>query len=498
MRYLVNSVEMRSMDHHSIDTIGIPSIVLMERAAESVVQEMRGRLKGRPSILIVCGSGNNGADGLAMARMLMMAGYPTEIWVVGDPSHGTAEWKTQRQICENLGLNVTVAPLTAEVIAERKPEVIVDSMLGTGLSRLVKGAYAEAIEAINSSGAYVVAVDIASGISSDTGVALGSAVQADLTVTFQCQKLGTALYPGRSLSGELVVRDIGIAPASRKQVAPRAFTMDAEDLAAMPKRPAYSNKGTFGRVLIVAGSKNMAGAAYLSATAAYRAGAGLVRIFTPEENREILQARVPEAIMTTYESGHLDLDVLKELCSWADAAVVGPGLGVTDDARTLVSYFLYNGEMPMVLDADALNIIAANQGLTEGFRPGLILTPHLGEMSRLTGKPIANMRIDLPDTARAYSRQYGVTMVLKDACTLVSDPEGERIYVNTCGNSGMATGGSGDVLTGVIAALAASGDFAPFDAAAYGVLMHGTAGDQAAADLGERAVMAGDIARRIS
>lgn len=496
MKNLVNGMEMRSMDRHSIDTIGIPSIVLMERAAEAVVQTMKGRLEGRPSILIVCGTGNNGADGLAMARMLTMDGYPVEVCVVGNSERRTDEWKLQMNICENLKIYVHYGALTEEYISDHGFKVVVDAMLGTGLSRLVTGEYEEAIRVINNSPVFVTAVDIPSGISADTGVVLGEAVQADLTVTFQCQKLGMALYPGRDHCGEIVVADIGIAPESLEAVSPKAYTMSEEDLMALPLRPAYSNKGTFGKVLIIAGSENMSGAAYLSALAAYRSGAGLVRIYTPESNRIILQTGLPEAILTTYTPGALDLNRLKELCGWADSVVIGPGLGTGEMSRSLVAYMMQYCQAPMVLDADALNIIAANPDLTRGFREGMILTPHLGEMSRLIKTPISHIKLDLPETAIGFVKKYPVVMVLKDACTLVADGSG-RLYANTCGNSGMATGGSGDVLSGIIGGLLASGGLNCFEAASYGVLMHGLAGDRAAAELGERAVMAGDIARRI-
>ena len=487
---------MRSMDRHSIDAIGIPSIVLMERAACAVVQEMKGRLDGRPSILVVCGTGNNGADGLAMARMLAMDGYPVELCVIGNPERRTDEWKIQMQICENLKIYVRYGELTEEYISDHGFKVIVDAMLGTGLSRLVTGVYEDAIKVINNSVAYITAVDIPSGISADTGVVLGEAVRADLTVTFQCQKLGMALYPGRDHCGEIVVADIGIAPESCESVAPKAFTMTEEDVMALPVRPAYSNKGTFGKVLVIAGSENMSGAAYLSALAAYKSGAGLVRIYTPEANRIILQTSLPEAIMTTYQPGNLDLVTLKELCAWADAVVIGPGMGLGETSRSMVAYMMQYCQAPMVLDADALNIIAANPELTRNFRLGMVLTPHLGEMARLIKTPISHMKVDLPEVAAAYSAQHNVVLVLKDSCTLVADGR-NRLYANTCGNSGMATGGSGDVLSGIIGGLMAASGLESFEAASYGVLMHGLAGDRAAAELGERAVMAGDIVRRI-
>ena len=495
MRFLADGLEMRGMDRYSIETIGIPSIVLMEHAAAAAVDEMRGCLEGQPSILIVCGTGNNGADGLAMARLLDNEGYAVQVAPVGNQMKATEEWKTQAEICSRLGIPLVHQELSAEYIRSNRIGVVVDGLFGTGLSRMVTGAFQDAIEAINRSGAYVVSIDIPSGISADSGAVLGCAVKADLTVTFQCEKLGMALYPGKEYCGQTVVRDIGIPPVSQRTVAPRAFTMDETDLEQMPERPAYSNKGTFGRVLVIAGAKNMAGAAILSGTGAYRSGAGLVRVLTVEENRVILQSTLPEAILTTYSGKELPLDVLEEACGWASSIVIGPGLGLSDQTTSLLRYVLQYRKAPVVIDADGLNTLAVHREMLDSLGENAVLTPHLGEMSRLIGMPVSHITMDLPETARTFSERYGAVLVMKDAKTLVADGK-SRLYVNTCGNSGMATGGSGDVLAGVIGGLLAGG-MEPFEAASYGVLLHSLAGDAAAAELGERAVTAGEIARRI-
>ena len=495
MRFLADGLEMRGMDRYSIETIGIPSIVLMEHAAAAAVDEMRGCLEGQPSILIVCGTGNNGADGLAMARLLDNEGYAVQVVPVGNQMKATEEWKTQAEICSRLGIPFVHQELSAEYIRSNRIGVVVDGLFGTGLSRMVTGAFQDAIEAINRSGAYVVSIDIPSGISADSGAVLGCAVKADLTVTFQCEKLGMALYPGKEYCGQTVVRDIGIPPVSQRTVAPRAFTMDETDLEQMPERPAYSNKGTFGRVLVIAGAKNMAGAAILSGTGAYRSGAGLVRVLTVEENRVILQSTLPEAILTTYSGKELPLDVLEEACGWASSIVIGPGLGLSDQTTSLLRYVLQYRKAPVVIDADGLNTLAVHREMLDSLGENAVLTPHLGEMSRLIGMPVSHITMDLPETARTFSERYGAVLVMKDAKTLVADGK-SRLYVNTCGNSGMATGGSGDVLAGVIGGLLAGG-MEPFEAASYGVLLHSLAGDAAAAELGERAVTAGEIARRI-
>ncbi len=492
MRYLVDRQEMSAMDRHSIETMGIPSIVLMERAAQAVVQEMRGRLVGRPSILVICGTGNNGADGLAIARMLHQKGYPVMAWICGNVEKATQEWQIQQRICENLGIPLLGGILSAQWIQEKQFQVVVDALLGTGLSRNIDAGTQMLMEVVNQSDVYRVAVDIPSGICASNGAIMGGAIQADLTVTFQYQKLGTVLFPGRNYSGEVMVRDIGITHLSQKTVSPKAFTLEEEDMKNLPSRPAYSNKGTFGRLLVVAGSQDMAGAAYLSALAAYRVGAGLVRIYTPEENRMIMQTLLPEAILTTYRPDTLNLDQISWLCHWADAVVIGPGMGVSDWGKSLLAYFLQMGTMPMVLDADALNILAKYPALMEGLRPGLIFTPHLGEMSRLTGLSTAQLAANLPEVTRSFSRHYGVTLVLKDACTLVSQT-GEKLYVNTNGNAGMATAGSGDVLAGILGGLLAEKRMSVFETACYGVFLHGRAGDLARGEKGERSIMARDL-----
>ena len=486
---------MRALDRYTIESIGIPSIVLMEHAAMEVVSAMEGCLEGQPSILVVSGTGNNGADGLAAARLLRQKGCSVSIALVGDQERSTPEWRAQRVICEHMGIPELTGPLTAERISVSDFTVIVDAIFGTGLSRPVSGEALAAIAAVNAADAVTVSVDIPSGVSADTGAIMGSAVHADLTVALQAEKLGMALYPGHACCGRIVIRDIGIEESNAREGC-RAYTLGEEDLDGLPSRPEYSNKGTFGRLLIAAGSVNMAGAAYLSGLAAYRSGAGLVRILTVEENREILQTLLPEAILTTYKAGDFSLSRVEECCSWATAVVIGPGLGRSASVDSLLNYFLQYAEVPMVLDADAINILAANPGMLRTLNKNVILTPHMGEMSRLTGVPIAELKKDIPAAAREFAAKYGCTLVLKDARTVAADPSG-RIYVNTCGNSGMATGGSGDVLSGVIGGMLAEG-LPVKDAAVYGVLRHSLAGDEAAELLGGRAMIARDIAWRLN
>ncbi len=492
MRYLVSSNEMKQLDGYSIETMGIPSLVLMERAALCAVEEIEKRKPSGQRILILSGTGNNGADGLAMARMLTLHGHIVRVIVTGNKAHATEEWLTQFSVCKKMQIPIALEIPTSEEMKEARYDIVVDAMLGTGLSRDVSGKISDCIDAVNRSNAYVVAVDTPSGVSAETGCILGNAVRADLTVTFAYQKLGLALFPGTQYAGECVVRDIGILPQGLEEIIPTAFTLDPEDLADLPERPQDSNKGTFGRVLVVAGSKNMAGAAVLSGKAAYRAGAGLVRIFTPECNRMILQTALPEAILTTYAEDEFSMERMEELCQWANAIVIGPGLGVTPQTTRFLRYILQYGQVPTVVDADALNILVQTPDLMELLREDCILTPHLGEMSRLTDTPVPEIRADAVGFAREYAEENGITLVQKDARTVVAFSDGSPSYVNLCGNSGMSTGGSGDVLSGVLGGLLAGG-LTPKQAASYGVLLHAAAGDRAAAKKGERAMLAGDI-----
>ncbi len=492
MQVLVTGEEMKALDAYSIDTIGIPSLVLMERAAYVCSEEVDRRVPGKKKVLVFAGTGNNGADGLVMARIFSMEGDDVRVVVTGNRGHATEEWLRQYRICDNLGIPMTPDLPDRDDLRAGGFDVLVDAMLGTGLSREVTGKTAQAIELMNESGIFIVSVDMPSGISSDTGKVMGCAVRASLTVSFEFGKRGLSLFPGEAYAGEKVVRSIGISRLGLDVVAPKAFTLTAEDLKELPVRVPSSNKGTYGRVLVIAGSENMAGAAVLAAESAYRSGAGLVRVFTPECNRLILQTRLPEAILTTYDPEFFSPEVLDALCEWASAIVIGPGLGTRDQAARFLQYILQYAGKPLVIDADAVNILARKPEMREYLNRNCILTPHLGEMSRLSGVPVPQIQEDPVGTAEAFQKDCEAVLVQKDARTVVLPPDGRFCFINTLGNSGMSTGGSGDVLAGIIGGLLAAG-METSKAAVYGVLLHAHAGDLAAAEKGERAMLAGDI-----
>lgn len=486
MKYLVNSCEMKRYDRNTTEYYRIPSVVLMERAAVAFTEELYRRSVDLSRVLIVCGSGNNGGDGLAIARILMLAGVQADIVFVGDESHASEQNRLQREILQAYRFGIYPA-----IPEGRCYTAVIDALFGVGLSRKITGNYAAVIERMNALAGYKIAVDIASGISADDGAVLGTAFRADLTVTFSYEKLGMRLWPGADYSGQICVEEIGIGEPSRRGETPSVAAFEDSDICWWNERKPRSNKGTFGKLLVIAGSVNMAGAAVLSANAAYAAGTGLVRVFTPEENRVILQTKTPEAILTTYPAHDPDTDVLAEALRWADAVVCGPGIGTSGAAEAIVSFTLQNTSVPLLLDADALNIMAKDRRTFGYLHTETVITPHLGEMGRLTGQSAAEIQSHLTEVAEAFAKQYNVICVLKDARTVTAVYD-RQIYLNLSGNAGMATAGSGDVLSGIIGALMAQG-MRVEDAAPMGVYVHGRAGDFAAAELGMRSMTASDI-----
>lgn len=496
MKYLLSSTEMKQCDENTMEYYGMLSAVLMERAALATVEELENRISVQLEehsrentktcrVLVACGTGNNGGDGFAVARLLHLKGYAVDILFQGKEERFSVEARRQFEIAEKYEISIR------SEIANDGYDIVVDALFGIGLCREITGAYADLITKLNALSGYKVAVDIPSGVSADDGAVLGVAFIADLTVTFGFAKLGQMLYPGAQLCGEVVVKDIGIDAKSLCDIRPKACMLEASDLSLIPKRSAYSNKGSYGKILIFAGSVDMAGAAAFSAKAAYATGAGLVKVVTRQENREVIHNLVPEAVLATYGD---DTDMerfVRDQLSWADVVVAGPGIGRSQQAEQLVKVVLGECKVPCVLDADGLNIAAKHREWLLETNASVIVTPHLGEMSRLCDKSIAEIQKNIISIARSFAKVYHVITVLKDARTIISTPDGYS-YVNPTGNHGMATGGCGDVLTGIIAALIGQ-KLDPKLAAPIGVYLHGMAGDYAAADVGMRGLMASDL-----
>lgn len=477
MRYLYTNKKAKELDSHAIQTIGMPSLVLMERAAMSVAAYIIEKERKGIRVLAVCGTGNNGGDGIAVARILHEMGFETAITIVGETERMTSDTKSQFL----LAVHSQVPVVSLSSIKESSFDVLVDGIFGVGLTRKIEGVYAEIIETMNQRKAKIYAIDTPSGVNGTTGEIMGTAIQADYTVTFGFNKVGLVLYPGCEKAGEITVADIGFPRESKNKVRSTFYHYEPFDLPyLLPRRPLHSHKGTFGKVLVVAGSQEMSGACYLAAKTAYCSGAGLVKAVSTENNREILLNALPEVLFTTRE-------YLKEGIEWADSVVIGPGIGLSDEAKEMVRYVLDNCTVPTVLDGDAIRLCAQ---LTDLLTDNFIVTPHVKEMSYLTGMPVSKLQDDLPGTTKDTAREFGCIIVQKDARTIVSN--GEECYINVSGNHGMATGGSGDVLAGMLGGLLAQ-KMEPFQAAKVSVYVHGLGGDMARKKKGTYALMASDI-----
>lgn len=488
MENIVKGTDMKKIDSYTINEIGIPSLVLMERAAKSVadlIDKNERKQKNNITIQVIAGIGNNGADGVAIGRMLYLLGYNICIFVMGDKEKATEEFKTQLGIVEKIGVPVVSSVIDADVV--------VDALFGIGLSRDITGTYEQLISEINKMKNIIYAVDIPSGINGDTGEVMGCAIKANYTVTFGCHKIGTVLYPGADYCGQVEVSDIGYPIQSYNEASEILEYAGMDDLKMIPKRANYSNKGTFGKILIVAGSRDISGAAVLCAKAAFRAGAGLVRIFTHENNRDIIAKLIPEAMINTYNTEKFDKKAFEACLNWCDVVAVGPGIGIGTIQQMIVEQVI-ESKIPAVIDADGINNIAADERVKKNFHKKLILTPHLGEMSRLINKPVKEIAENLIYYAKELNYRYGANVVLKDARTVIAT--GGQIYINLSGNNGMATAGSGDALTGIISALIGIGcDFEK--AAVMGPYVHGLAGDIAAYKVSKTGLMATDIIEEI-
>jgi NAD(P)H-hydrate epimerase len=491
---VTTAAEMRALDRWTIEH-GTPGHVLMERAGVGATRVLRATLGRRPgSVVVVCGKGNNGGDGFVVARHLRRARVPVEVWLVGrrgdvqgDAARMLASWSSRRDAVREITGEQDVPALAARL---GRAGAIVDALFGTGLNAPVTGVPARVIDAINAAGAPVLAVDIASGLSADTGRPLGTAVRAAVTATFGFPKIGQCLYPGVEHTGRLEVVDIGIPAAAVAAVGPRAVLLETADVGRLlPRRPRDAHKGTFGHVLVVAGSPGKSGAALLAAEASARSGAGLTTLAVPAALQPVVEGHVREA-MTTALPAEPGRAALANLLAGRAAVVCGPGLGLTDDTRALVAGIVRTCTVPLVLDADGLNAVAGTDLLRERPAP-TIVTPHPGEMARLLGTDTAAVQADRIGAARGLAARFGVVVVLKGAHTVIAAPGGE-VAIAPTGNPGMASGGMGDALSGLVGALLAQ-RLGAFDAATLGVFAHGASADAVAARRGEAGLLARDV-----
>jgi len=501
---LVTAAEMRELDRRAIKEYGIPGIVLMENAARGVVSRMVhawGGVSGRRYV-VFCGKGNNGGDGLAIARHLHNMGAKVAVMLFAEEMKGDAG--TNLGSARKMGLDMkTVSQnLRKERTIVAHADAVVDAIFGTGLASEVGGQYKKVIDMINACARRVVSVDIPSGVDSDKGRIMGAAVRADMTVTFGLPKRGLYLYPGAQMAGDVHVADIGI-PRQALESAPvkAALLSHANVSGLLPARKQDSHKGTFGHLFILAGSAGKTGAAVLSAMAALRSGAGLVTLGVPESLNDVFEEKLTEAMTIPLPEtdertlSPKGLEAVLEALRGKTALVLGPGISTNSGTARLVSELLPEVEVPMLIDADGLNILSIDDTPLRKAKAPAVLTPHPGEMGRLLGVLAREVQADRPDAACDLAAEYGTPVVLKGARTLIAAPSGD-FFINPTGNPGMATAGTGDVLSGVIGSFMAQG-LEPWDAALLGVYVHGMAGDLAAGLKGQAGLIAGDIVESI-
>ena len=510
-RYVLTADAMRSADLYTGDCLGIPSIVLMEKAALAVAAEAEdcAAAAGAEGFLVFSGKGNNGADGLAAGRLLLDKGYRVGFYAPGEILKGSL-FEIQASILRNMGREILPFP-EEEALTDNGFErvVVIDALCGIGLRGPLRPEIRKIVRLINhlkERGCPVVSVDIPSGVDTDTGAVMDEAVRADRTVTFGYAKRGHYFFPGAVCCGKLTIADIGIYlhDLCRDDL---FWTLDPEKGAGaleLTPRDESGNKKTFGRVLVFGGAAGMAGAAVFAASAALRAGAGMVRIVAEEENREIVQTLLPEALFSAYSRNDERIPEEEKLASWADAFIMGPGMGRTEKAGKRLSSLLaaaLKGKRPVILDADALHMISGDSPCVrilserEDQIP-LILTPHPGELAALCGMKPEDVKKDILSAARNAADRYQAAVAAKDARTLVVMPSDGAarapVYLNLSGNSALSTAGSGDVLSGLTAAFALS-EKDPYKAAVSAVFVHGLAGRKCASVCGEGGVLASEL-----
>ena len=509
---VVTAAEMRQIDQDTIEGIGIPGIVLMETAGSAIVRTIQQHYPTCKRIGILAGKGNNGGDGIVIARQLAHIGYDVHLFLVSPSDSFTGEAAVNLQIAKNLKL--WIEEILTDTTLETKEstvlnhithcELLVDAIFGTGLRGEVREPIATIINTINTLRIPILAVDLPSGLDADTGNPLGTCVQADRTVTIGLPKRGLLVHPGAEFTGKLEVVDIGfpeqVVDAQNIKV---HWTTATAASAWVPSRPLTSHKGTYGRVLGIAGSTGMTGAAALASKAALRAGAGLVTLATPKHLNPILEGLLPEVMtlpLPETDTGSLAVSGISTLLEFAEKTkstlAIGPGLSQNPETVTLVHQLVRENQeqglgLRMVIDADGLNALAQATEPISLLGKETVLTPHPGEMARLTDTSVPILEADRISTAQRFANEHGVTLVFKGAPTVTGTSNG-NVWINSTGNPGMATGGMGDVLTGVIAGLMAQG-VSSSNAAALGVYVHGLAGDIVSERLGMHGLIASDV-----
>jgi len=500
MKLAINS-EMKRLDEMAINDYELQSAILMENAGAAVAAEVLTKEEVK-QVTIVCGTGNNGGDGFVIGRHLYNKGISIKVFVIGNMKDIAGDALVNLNILRKMDLSIeNIKELNNLMRLEKAVkacDLVIDAVFGTGYKGTLEEPHVSVFKIINENSTLTLSVDMPSGVSGDTGAADEHAILANETITFTIPKCGNILYPGSRNNGELLVRDIGIPIGLVEDMKlKRNIISEASVMDFFPWRKKYSHKGDYGRVHLIAGSTGLTGAAILSCKGALRSGIGLLKLYIPESLAMLITHSVPEAITIPLQEvrkgviGITHFERILEDSQSADVIAIGPGCGNTAETSELVRRIIQELDKPVVIDADGLNGISRNVDILLEKKSKVVMTPHPGEMSRLIGISTEEINQRPLEIAREYARKWDVVLVLKGARTVVAAPNGD-VYVNTTGNSGMATAGSGDVLTGIISGFIAQG-LTPLEAARLGVYVHGRSGDSAAEYKGEFGLLAGDI-----
>lgn len=472
-----NSELIRNMDNYCINTLKIPSMVLMENAALKVIKNID--FEKFKSFTIVCGTGNNGGDGLVVARHIFSMGMKVNVFIIGEHSMSN-DCFANYDILKNMNVSINHIIKSKDIKALNKAlcenAMTIDAIFGIGLKRNIDGIYDEVINAMNKNSSYILSIDIPSGMMCDSFGILGNCVEANKTVSFEVYKKGFLDYESEKYTGDIVIENIGVPEYVVNKFHTREYLIEMNDIKnIIKKRNKYLHKGDFGRVTIIAGSENFTGAAYIASQGAVRSGAGLVTLCTKKSIVSILQSKMVEAMTMSYEDGGFETVIQN-----SDSIAMGPGMGNSKNTFNIVKDILSREGCPVVIDADGLNVLKDNLELLKNSKRQIVITPHMGEMSRLTGictKDVVEKRIDI---AVEFAKKYGVIVLLKGYNTIITN--GEEVYINSTGNSKMASGGMGDTLTGIIASFIGQ-RYETFEATILSTFIHGYCGDILSKDM---------------
>ena len=470
---IATSQIMRNIDSYCIDVLGIPGIILMENAALKVMKNIPENNK---KFVIVCSSGNNGGDGFVVARHLLNRGNYVEVFFLGSDENMSADALVNFNIIRNMGAKIIEVNNNEELEILResiiKSEITIDAIFGTGLSREVKGIYSLAITIMNENSKYILSIDVPSGFECNSGKVMGNCIRSNKTVTFELYKRGFISYDAESITGEIVIEKIGIPKAIVDKFHEDEYIMDIDFIKGLiKKRNKYSHKGDYGRTLILAGSAGFTGAAYISTQAAVRSDAGLVTLGCDSSIQNILSGKLVEA-MTVSTNDEIRLD---SLITKSDSIAIGPGLGNNNCTLNLLKKVLLNSKCPVVIDSDGLNVLEGNLEILKNKKCQIVLTPHMGEMARISGFSIDEINKNKIDIAKEFAKKHKVVLLLKGFNTIITD--GKTVQINPTGSSAMASGGMGDCLTGIIASFISQG-YDIMTAACIGAYIHGYSGDK--------------------